>query len=161
MKLRFSVLVLALWSSIASAQTSPRDILIDRIVSIYVQKNILSSDSPFLEMILGSAKTANPKVSSDTWLSIKKEVGSSLSNVMTEKGGIMDAPLRKSLESLSDAELEKLGQILGDPAYDKFQAAMASPSTQKVLAQSLFANTLKFNAAINAVLVRHGLKEVH
>lgn len=152
---------LVFWSSISVAQTLPREALIGRIESIYIQTTMLSADSPFIEMFIGSAKSANPGVDGDTWSGIKQEITPMLSKVMTEKGGLMDVFLRKSLENFSDAELEKLSQILSNPIYNKFQIAMASPSTQRELVQALFGYTLNFNAVINSVLVKHGLNEVH
>ncbi|MBI3561124.1 MAG: hypothetical protein HY080_05340 [Gammaproteobacteria bacterium] len=162
MKLIIScVSFLFLGVSIAAAQTVPRDTLIDRIESIYAQATMLSADSPFMEMFMAPAKTANPGVNKTTWLGIKQELALSISNTITEKGGLLDKVLRKSLENLSDEELERLRQILSDPVYNKFQAAMASPATQRQFAQALLGNALKLNTAINAVLVRHNLKEVH
>jgi hypothetical protein len=151
---------LVLYTSAAVAQTTQRDRLIDKVGACYVQGTMLSEDSPLIDMLLAPAKSANPSVVSGTWLEIKKEIASGISKAMTEKGGLIDLLLRKSVEKLSDGELDHLDRILCDPVYTKFQTAMASPSTQKQLAQALFANTLKFNVVINSVLMRHGLKEV-
>lgn len=152
---------LLLWPVVSAAQTMPRDKLIDRVESIYFQNTVFSTDSPFVDMLLKSPKLANPGVSNETWLTIRQEVASTLTKVMTERGGLLDTFLRKSMEPLSDAELSALGQILSDPAYVKFQSAMASPSTQREFAQTMFGNAAKINAAINSVLVSHGLIGVH
>lgn len=160
-----SILVLALslflWPSISVAQTLPRDALIDRIESIYVETSLLPPDSPMIEMFIDAAKATNPGVSSDIWLGIKQEIAIAFSKVMTEKGGVMDTMIRRSLENLSEVELEKLSQILSDPVFYKFQAAMVSTPTQKQLMQVMHSIQPKLKAAANSSLVGHGLKEVY
>jgi hypothetical protein len=152
---------LTLFASTAIAQTSQRDLLVDKIESCYTQGTLFSADSPFIERILTSAKSANPSVSSDTWSGIKKELAPALSKIIAEKGGLIDSLLRKSVEKMSDGELDDLARILCAPVYTKFQTAMANPANQQQLAKALFSNTLKFNMAINDVLTRYGLKTVH
>jgi hypothetical protein len=142
------------------AQAPQRDLLIDKVESCYTG-TMFSADSPFIDILLNSAKSANPSVTSDTWSGIKKEIAPALSKVMTEKGGPIDVLFRKSGEKMSDGELATLGQILCDPVYTKFQTAMTSAITQQQFANALFSNTLKFNAVINGALTRNGLKEVH
>jgi hypothetical protein len=156
-----TVLILILCSSLGSAQPSPREVIIEHIIATYTQGSLLRVDSPFAENLLRPAKSANPGVSKDIWVTVKAEVVTAVSKVMIEKGGLIVSLFRKSLEPLSDAELEKLSTILDDPVLKKFQAAMASPSTQQFFAKALFENTMKMTSAINIVLSGHGLKEVH
>lgn len=152
---------LLILSSPAAAQTSSREVLLDHIISIYVQSAIYTADSPFTEMLLKSAKDNNPGVSRDTWLAVKKETASALSKVLTEKGGYMDTIWRMALEHMSDAELERISQILDDPAFRKFQTSMADPAIQRQMLKGLVAITLKDNMAINEILKRYGLKPMH
>lgn len=163
MKFKISlVLFLALWSSVAVAQTSPRNVLIGRIESIS-SHTIYSADSPLIEGLLVAAKVANPGVNSDTWADIKRETALTLSDFMAERGGSLDLRLRPSLETLSDAELERLCQILGDPVYNKFQRTLITPHAENTQGQILKAMTdeaLKYNATINSVLKRHGLNKM-
>ena len=84
-----------------------------------------------------------------------------LSKVFTQPGGLYDTLLRTALEPLSQGELERLEALLNDPAYLKFQTAMSSPTAQQKFMQAIMGNTLRMQTAINEVLVRHGLKEVH
>lgn len=160
-----SIFVLALslflWPSISVAQTLPRDALIDRVKSIYVETSLFPPDSPMIEMFIDAAKSTNPGVSSDIWPGIKQEIATAFSKVMAEKEGLIDTTIRRSLENLSDVELEKLGQILSDPVFYKFQAAMVSSSTQKQLMQVMLGIKPKLKAAANSSLVGHGLKEVY
>jgi hypothetical protein len=122
---------------------------------------MFSAESPFVKRMLTPATAANPGVSNEVCTDIAKEVAPALSSVMNEKGGLMDTLLRGAIAPLSEAELKRLEAILTDPAYLKFQAAMGAPSTQQQFAQALMANTMRMGAAINGVLVKHGLKEVH
>jgi hypothetical protein len=157
----FLTLSLFLWPSISIAQSLPRDALIDRVESIYVETSLLPPDSPMVEMFLEAAKSANPGVSNDKWFDIKIELATTFTKVMTEKGGVLDTIIRSSLESLSDAELDKLGQILSYPVFYKFQAAMIRPSTQNQLMQVMVGIKSKPKAAANSNLVDHGLKKVY
>ena len=153
--------LLLLFVSNSFAQTTSRDAIIEKIESAYTRTTMFSAESPFVKNMLAPAITANPGVSKEAWADIAKEVAPALSNVMAEKGGLMDTLLRTSLESLSEDELKRLESILNDPAYLKFQAAMAAPSVQRQLMQSVMSNTLKMGAAINGVLSKHGFNEVH
>ena len=152
---------LILCSSVASAQTPSRDELINQIETIYARSTILSPDSPLIDMYLSTPKQANPNTSSETWATVKQEVAIAVTNVMTRKGGSMDLVLRKSLDALSDTELSRLIQLLNDPVFVKYQAAVNSPAAQKQMMQGMVGMALGLNAAINKVLVSHGLKEVH
>lgn len=149
---------LAFSSSTAFAKTSPRDVLIGQVEAAYTQAMILTPDSPLFDLYLSEAKSANPEVSSATWSEIRRDLSPEVSKVLTERGGMVDAALRQSMESLSDDELKKLSVIFVDPTYKKFQAAMASPSTQKQMLQSIMASASKMNAVVDKVLAMHGLK---
>ncbi len=150
-----------LFAPIAFAQKQTREMLITQVETEFSQSSLIPADSPFAEALLRPAKLANPGVSEKTWASIKPEVVLAASSAMTEKGGLFDAVLHSALAPLSDDDLERLSVILADPAYRRFQAAMSRSATQKQFGKTLMENTLKMGAAINTVLVRHGLREVH
>jgi hypothetical protein len=114
-----------------------------------------------MEKFLQAPKAANPTVGTETWVAVKKEMASALNAAMTEKGGLLDTILRKSMENLSDKDLARLAQILGDPAYGRFQAALASPEMQKQMMQAVLGDTARITTAINGVLSSHGLTDVH
>ncbi|MFA6062694.1 MAG: hypothetical protein WC736_08845 [Gallionella sp.] len=155
------VLALFLWSSISVAQTPPRDVLIDRVESIYFQATLYSPDSPSIELLFEPVKDSNPDVSNDTWLALKKEFAPAIAKAMTERGGPLDTAVRNSLRNLSDAELDKLCQILSDPVYSKFQGAIGNRSSQTQFLLALGDAVLKMTDAVNSVLTRHGLKKIH
>jgi hypothetical protein len=156
------ILALLFCSSAASAEsTLPREMLIDQIEATYMQSVMLSSDSPFLTVILSTAKAQNPNVSAEQWEGIKRELAPALSKVLTGKGGMLDYTLRKSFAIFSDDELVRLSQILDDPIYRKLQTALNNPSTQMEMAKMLFSSAAKMNGAINDILVKHGLNAVN
>lgn len=152
--------VLCLLASSAFAQADSRVELIHRIEAAYTRTTMFSPESPFVKNMLGPAIRVNPGVSNDIWDGVAKEVAPALSQVMTEEGGAMDTFVRASIEPLSDAELQRLATLMNDPAYLKFQAMMTSSSAQQRLIQAVVGDTAQMAAAINAILARHGLKEV-
>lgn len=152
-------LFLFLSCSIAAAQASPRDVLIERCETAYLRATTLSADSPLVDMLLASTKSANREVNDDTWRVIRQEIATAVTQSLTERGSMLDTTFRKSMESLSDAELARLSQVLNDPAYTKFQSAMASPATQKQFMQAMYGDAAKFQTVANKILARHGLKE--
>lgn len=148
------------WSySIAAAQASPRDVLIEHCETAYLRATTLSADSPLVDMLLASTKSANREASDDTWRGIRQEIAAAVTRSLTERGSTLDTTLRKSMEPLSDVELARLSQVLNDPAYTKFQSAMASPAAQKQFMQAMFDDAPKFQIVVNKILAQHGLKE--
>ena len=153
--------LLALSSSVSSANSAPREALIDRIETQYVATSVFASDSPVVISILQPAMTANPGVSKETWQSVKKETAAAVTKMITEKGSTMDVLVRSSLESFSDKELEALSLVLSDPSFRKFQAAMSGPAAQQQLHAGMAKVGLQLGTLINTVLVNHHLNEVH
>ena len=145
----------------ALAQTPAREAAIARIEQAYAQTSLLAPDSPFTERLLGGAKSANPQVSEEGWAAITPEVTAAVSAVMTDKGGLVDSLVRASVAALSDPELKRLLAIYEDPVFRKMQRAMASSTTQHELSKAMWGDTVRISGAINGVLTRHGLREVH
>lgn len=157
----FWAFTLVFWSSASISQTLTREELIQRIEYSYTKNSLLSAKSPIFEMFIGSAKQANPEVNDTTWSGIEQEIAPKLSDVIMEKGGLMDMFLRKSLESFSDSECEQLSLILSNPVYYKFIGVIAEPSTQGELMNAFMGYTVKLNDVINSTLSKHGLNTVH
>jgi hypothetical protein len=156
------LLALIFCSSAACAESAlPRELLIDQIEASYMQSVVLSSDSPFLAMILSNAKAQNPKASAEQWAVVKRELAPALSKVLTGKGGMLDYTLRKSFEIFSDDELVRLAQLIDDPIYRKLQTALNNPSTQLEMAKMMFNSAARMNNAINDILAKHGLNAVN
>lgn len=153
--------LLALCSTAAAAQTPQRDALIDRIGTAYMQSSLVPADSPIITLFIDAAKAANPKVKNEDWEVIKREVTTTISGILMEKGGPMDYAIHKSLEVFSIDELLRLQELLEDPLYKKLQTALANPATQLEMAQVLFQSGLKINNALNGILAKHGLNTIN
>jgi hypothetical protein len=144
----------------AQAQT-PRDVTIERIEAMYLSGTVLTPDSPCLKIILASTRDANSDVPPDEWARVSGEVSLGVSQAFAAKGGLIDVAFRASVRDLSDDEIDRLERVLSDPTYQKFQEAMRTPQTQGQLMQAIVSAGLIIDAAVNTVLSRHGLKEVH
>ncbi|WP_404601044.1 hypothetical protein [Dyella lipolytica] len=135
-----------------------RDALIHAAEVAYLKSAVFTPDSPMMDAMLAPAKSANPDVSADIWAAVKADTGSAITSVMFGPGSAVETTMHQSLDKLSNAELQHLTVLLSDPVMLKFQQLMADPSTQRDLMQGLMGSTAKMQAAVNGVLVRHGLK---
>ena len=144
----------------AQAQT-PRDATIERIEAMYLSADVFTLDSPFLKLILDPAREANADVPPDEWAKVLGEVSLAVSQAFAVTGGPIDVAFRASVRDLSDDELDRLERLLSDPVYLKYQEAMRTPQTQGQLLQGIMSAGFSIEAAVNAVLSRHGLKELH
>jgi hypothetical protein len=142
----------------AVAADSSRDALIRAAEMAYLKTAVFTPDSPMMDAMLAPAKAANPGVADDVWASVKADTGSAITSVMFGPGSVVETTMHQSLDKLSDAELQHLTVLLSDPVMMKFQQLMADPSTQRQLMQGLMGSAVKMQAAVNGVLVRHGLK---
>jgi hypothetical protein len=153
---------LFLFSSICFASDfGVRDATIGRIESAYTNSTMFTPESPFIASMLEPAYKANPGASNETWSEVRQEAATALSEVMARPGSILDTLFRASLEPLSDAELNRLESLLSDPVYKKFMASMAAPATQQKAMQAILGNVLQMNTAINSVLSKHALIQIH
>lgn len=142
----------------AVAADASRDTLIRAAEMAYLKSAVFTPDSPMMDALLATAKSANPDVSDDVWASVKADTGSAITSVMFGPGSAVETTMHQSLDKLSNPELQHLTVLLSDPVMIKFQQLMADPSTQRELMQGLMGSTVKMQAAVNGVLVRHGLK---
>lgn len=144
----------------AASDIPSRDAVIARIEQQFCN-TVLTADSPVVASVLTPARQANPNLNPDEWRDITKEASVAISESMTQRGGMLDTAFRAAIASLSDAELKRLETLLSDPTYRKFSAAMTSPATQQKVVEAVAMNGLLMQAAVNGVLARHGLKELH
>ncbi|RUL64218.1 hypothetical protein EKH79_09205 [Dyella dinghuensis] len=142
----------------AVAADASRDALIRAAEMAYLKSAVFTPDSPMMDALLAPAKAANPDVSDDVWAGVKADTGSAITSVMFGPGSAVETTMHQSLDKLSNPELQHLTVLLSDPVMIKFQQLMADPSTQRELMQGLMGSTVKMQAAVNGVLVRHGLK---
>jgi hypothetical protein len=157
----YSASIVALWSSIVTAQTLPKRNLIDQIESIIARSTKFSDDSSLVESYMDSAKRVNPSVNNETWLVIKEKMAIALFKLISDKDAYPDPAIRKSLQNLSEAELERIGQIFNDPAYIKFLRG-AIPTTQETLewAHVYGRNISNLYDTVNGVLENNGLNKM-
>jgi hypothetical protein len=152
---------LAAPAAVAQTSTAQREAAITRIERAYAQTSLLAPDSPFTDNLLGGARAANPGVTDETWTSLKPEITAGVSAVMLDHGGLIDSLVRASVAALTDEELQRLLRIYEDPVFLKMQSAMGSSATQRQIAAAMWGDSVRIGSAINAVLSRHGLREVH
>ncbi|HEY2146235.1 MAG TPA: hypothetical protein VGH12_09215 [Steroidobacteraceae bacterium] len=138
-----------------------RDDLVNQIEASYVSGTLIRSDSPIIEVLLESAKSANPNVAPDVWQSVKTDSAQAITKLLTGRGGVMDTIIRESLAPLSDKELQTLSQILSDPVYQKFQQVMSAPQTQKQMFDSMRQVGAHLVDTINGILAAHHLNTPH
>lgn len=147
-----------LCSSSAIAADATRDALIQKVEIDSMKNTAFTPDSPLLDSMLAPAKAANPNVSATTWAAVQTDTATSITAVLFGPDSGVNAAMGQSLNELSNTELQHLDALLTDPVLIKFQRAMASPATQRAMLQGMSASALKMQAALNAVLTRHGLK---
>lgn len=141
------------------AQTSHRDVLIRHIEEVALgQTNVFSAKTPFIEILLASAKSANQSIDSEKWERVKVDMAAALTKTMLENGGPMGGVLFGSLDTMSDVELERVDRLLNDPAYRKFQVALGGAAIQERIIKKSAENSARVGAAVNAVLLSNGLK---
>jgi hypothetical protein len=160
-KPQFAVLLLLAASSIAFGQEDRRVLLERRLEIAYAKVAVFTSDSPLLEHLLQSAKAANQSAGSDVWQAIKPEFSEAATSVLMADGGPLGGALHPALASLSDSELDHLVLLIEDPVFGRFQAALASPEVQRVSLAAVSKKAMLLGPALNAVLAKHGLREVH
>jgi hypothetical protein len=160
MKSQNFVVAALLVLSTAAAQ-EPRDDTVRRIETMYMSADVLAPESPFLQIVLGSALEANAGVAPDEWVKVSNEVSLAISQMFAVKGGLVDVAFTASVRDLSDEELHQLERLVSDPVYQKFQKGMSAPQTQRQIMQAMMTSALSMDVVVNEVLSRHGLKEAH
>ena len=158
---KFAVLLLLASCSLAFGQEDKRAQLEHRLEIAYAKVAVFSSDSPLLERLLQSAKAANQSAGSDVWQAIKPEFSEAATSVLMADGGPLGGALHPALAGLDDSELDHLVLLIEDPVYGRFQAALASPDVQRVTLAAVSKKAMLLGPALNAVLTKHGLREVH
>jgi len=158
----YAFVIAVLMSSTVHAQTSHRDMTLRHIEEVaFGQTNVYTAKSPFIEMFLAPAKSANPSISLETWEKVKSDLAVALAKAMSENGGPMGGVLTGAVDTLSDDELERVSKLLDDPTYKKFQTALSRPEIQQRVMQKSAANSMKMIAVVNTVLANSGLKVPH
>ena len=156
----FVAFVFVLLCLSARAQT-PREELLEKVEAEYLSAMVFAPDSPLLKNLLAPAAKVNAAVAPDEWARVSNEASQAVTRMFTAKNGPLDMAFRASLQDLSDDELAHLDRLLGDPVYQKFQHAASTPESQRRMLQAVLANSMNMHAAVNAVLARHGLNQVH
>src|SRR5687767_13186205 len=97
--LRFIVpLLLASTFAISSAQTDAgREAAIEKLIEVQAQKAGAILDERALEALVGRFRRANPNVTEDVWLSVKKEVGVLFLRILAEKEGPFSMAVREAM----------------------------------------------------------------
>jgi len=67
----------------------------------------------------------------------------------------------KVLGSFSQAELAKVEVFLGDPVYQKYSSALVLRGSIELFMKGFIENSPWMPEAMNLILRKHGLKEVH
>jgi hypothetical protein len=160
MRAMFLSAVLGVASISCSAQALDHETLVRRIVAAYSPAAVFTADSPMLDMLLASARSANTNVPLETWAILKAEVAEAVTAASRVDGGPADA-IRVAVAPMSDAELQRLVFLLEDPMYAKFQLAMASPRAQSAQLRASARLGMLLSSAVHGVLAKHNLKEVH
>ena len=153
--------VLAVGCAASYGQTSKREALIQRIEMAYAGPAVFDVDSPLLAQVLGGARAANVGVSAELWAALKPEFAVAITAVMRDDDGLLRNALRTGFASMSDEELDKLAGLLEDPVYVKFQGIMVGPIAQTAILKGTALKGMRLGGAINSVLSKHGLREVH
>lgn len=159
--LKFFGALLLIVSLATQAQDNSRALLERRIELAYAKASLSSADSPWLDHLLLSAKSANPDVDGEVWASIKPEFSAAANAVFLSNGGPFGGALHSALEKLEDSELEHLANVLEDPVLARFQSALSTPASQKKTMEAIAIKALLLGQALNIVLAKHGLREVH
>jgi hypothetical protein len=155
---------LTLWAAAGAAQESAnvaRDQLIREVENEYVSMMVVPPDSPIVSAMIADAMKTNPGTSSDTWDTVRSEIATAMTKLITERGGVVDVLVRNSLSSMSEGELVTLSRILVDPTYRKFLGAMADPAAARQMQLGTARMGLQMGPMINGILTSHHLNEVH
>jgi hypothetical protein len=80
---------------------------------------------------------------------------------MLDRGDPVDSLVRASVAALTDEELQRPLRIYEDPVFLKMQSAMGSTATLRQIAAARWSDSVRISTAINALLSRHDLHEVH
>lgn len=157
--IRIILILLALIPTMAAAaeQNPKRREALLRVERSYILSSLMMPESPFVDLILSSARQANPSTQSETWNALRKDFAFAIYEADTRAGGPMSPPLRIALSELTDTEIERVSVILEDPAFKHFQAVTGSRAHIQQIVNSILTSGSIYNSAINSVLLKHGL----
>lgn len=144
-----------------AADLAGRDAAIARIMRSQLNTAMLAGSNLAAASTLASVRQTNPGVSKEELKEITDEVGELMASGMSQPGNPAFTAYRTLLEPMSDAELSELGRLLADPVYRKFSRALSSEASQRMLIKGMMENTPWMPEALNLVLRKRGLKEVH